>query len=222
MSFFDRFSQSLDKDNHLSPFGEAGLLGDPLHYIGGDKYDNFMRKTWETPNEVVGNGITKFDTYDRKVNPIHRAMDRTEIGGKIKDFVHNKPGDSAMAILGSIYGGGALMSGGGASGGSGMFGNMFGGGGTGQGLGIFSNGGTGGMSQVGVGNAGVLAQSGGIGGGAGMGAAGTSAGPAQIGLSGNWQQYMKAGQSLPGMNGQQQQQDTGPKPYLYRGQVIWM
>src|SRR6476619_651801 len=100
MSFLDRFNASLSGGNHLSPFGEAGLLLDPLAYIGGDKYRNFMRKTWEVPNEKLGALLTKHDEIDRKINPIHRAIDRTEIGGKVAEMVHNKPGDSALAVLG--------------------------------------------------------------------------------------------------------------------------
>lgn len=135
------FEESLSASNNQSPFGEAGLYGDPLHYLVGSKYDKFMRKTWELPNQYIGKYLTKFDKFDRKVNPIHRAMDRTAIGKKIADYAHNKPGDSALAVLGSIFGGGALM-GGGSSGG------------TGGGLGVFSNNGAGGMSQVGGGNLG--------------------------------------------------------------------
>lgn len=234
MGIFDAFNNSLNKDNHLSPFGEAGLLGDPLHYIVGDKYDNFMRKTWEMPNQYAGQYLTKFDKFDRKINPIHRAIDRTAIGGKIADYAHNKPGDSLMAVLGAVYGGGALMAGGGggsagggmvgggsASGGNagGMLGNMFGGGG-GQGLGIFSNSGQAGMSGVGGGNAGALAASHGIGGGAGLGTAGTGAGAGTVGFSSNPQSYMRAAQGMPGQ--QQQQQQQGPKPYWYRGRVVYM
>lgn len=133
------FDDSLSANNNQSPFGEAGLYGDPLHYAIGGNYDRFMRKTWEYPNEYIGKYLTKFDKFDRKINPIHRAIDRTAIGGKIAGYVHNKPGDSALAVLGTIFGGGALMGGGSAGAG----------GGTGEGLGVFSNNGAGGMSQVG-------------------------------------------------------------------------
>src|SRR6187402_408284 len=143
MGFFDQFSDSTSAGNHQSPFGEAGLLGDPLHYLGGKKYDKFMRKTWELPNEYVGKYLTKFDKFDRKINPLHKAMDKTSIGKKIADYAHNKPGDSALAVIGSVLGGGAVF--GGGAGGS-----------SGGGLGIFSNGGEGGMSGVGQGNAGQL------------------------------------------------------------------
>ncbi len=220
MSYFDAFNDSLSSGNHMSPFGEAGLLFDPLAQIGGDKYRNFMRKTWEYPNEYLGKALKKHDEYDRKINPLHKAMDKTEIGGKIKEMVHNKPGDSALAVLGTIFGGGALM-GGGASGG-GMFGNMFGGGGAqSPNLGVFSNGGQGGMAGVGQGNAGQLFANTGIntGGVGGVGGVGQGMGGfANV----SPQTWMQAGQALPGMQPQQQQQNTGPKPYLWKGKVVWM
>ncbi len=221
------FQSALSGNNHSSPFGEAGFLGDPLYHLtGGDdgSYAKFMRKTWEIPNEKVGALVAKHDVYDRKINPLHKAMDKTSFGGKAKEMVHNKPGDSALAVLGTIFGGGALMSGmgGGASGGGGMFGSSTGGG---NGLGIFSNGGQGGMGSVGTGNAGQLFANTGIntGGVGGVGGTGASGGLSQLGM----QDWMSLGQSAQGMMGgglpgQQQQQNTGPKPYLYRGQIVWM
>lgn len=219
MGFFDKFNDATRTDNNKSPFGEAGLLGDPLHYAIGSKYDDFMRKTWEMPNKYAGQALTKFDTFDRKINPLHRAMDKTEIGGKIKDFVHNKPGDSALAILGTVFGGGALAN-------SGAFGGMFGGsGGGGSDLGIFSNGGTGGIGTVGNGNAGAalptaIQQGGGIGGTGGATGGGMTFG--QFGKD-----FMKnglgGGGGMPQLPGQQQQsQQPQRKPYLYRGQIIWL
>ncbi len=230
MGFFDDFNKSTSSHNSMSPFGEAGLLFDPLAYIGGDKYKNFMRKTWEKPNEVVGKQVAKFNKFDRKINPMHKAIDKTEFGQSARDMVENKPGDSALAVLGSIFGGGALMggmggggaaggAGGGASGG-GMFGSSTGGGG----LGIFSNGGAGGMGSVGTGNAGALFGSTGIntGGVAGVGGTGASGGMRSMGMT-DWMKLGQSGGGMPGMPGQQQQQqDTGPKPYLYRGQIVWM
>ncbi len=169
MGLFDRFNASLNTGNSMSPFGEAGLLGDPLHYLIGDKYDRFMRKTWEKPNEVVGPLIKKFDQkVDRKINPLHKAIDKTELGGEAANLAYNKPGDTALAVLGSIFGGGALMGGLGGGAGGGASG--------GSNLGIFANGGQGGLQGLGGGNAGALAQSGGISGGAGMGSATAPAG----------------------------------------------
>lgn len=185
MSFFGAFEDSLSAKNNSSPFGEAGLLGDPLHYLLGSKYDKFMRKTWEYPNKYIGKYITKFDKFDRKINPLHKAIDKTSFGKKAADYAHNKPGDSALAVLGSIFGGGALMSG-------------MGGGSTGGGLGVFSNGGTGGMGSVGTGNAGTLFANTGIntGGVGGVGTTGASA-PGMGSMM---------GQGMPQMPGQQKQQ----------------
>ncbi len=189
MGLLDKFNLSTSSGNSMSPFGEAGLLGDPLYWAtGGDdgNYAKFMRKTWEIPNEKIGPLIAKHDYYDRKINPLHRAIDKTEFGAAAKDYAHNKPGDTALAVLGSIFGGGALM---------GSFGGGAGGA-AGSDLGIFANGGQGGMAGVGGGNAGLLAQSGGISGGAGIGSA-TASSP--MGM----QDYMKMAQ---GLGGQQQQQ----------------
>lgn len=205
----------------MSPFGEAGLLGDPLYWAtGGDKgkYAEFMRKTWEKPNEWLSPYAKKFHEFERKnpwLNPIQAEIDKTEMGGKIKGMSENKPGDAALAIMGAAFGGPAIlggMGGGGAAGGE--VGTLAGSGApatTGgltntSGLGIFANGGTGGMSTVGGGNAGLLASSGGIGGGAGMGAAGTSAGPGQLSFGqGNMQDYMQLAQSMQQPQQQQSQ-----------------
>lgn len=164
-----------------------------------------------------GHTISAFGNNDGGV--YKRARDAgidTGAGEKMQDAAH---------IVASIYGANGLYGAAGGNAGSGVSGPwqtakgfM---GSPNQGLGYFSNGGQGGLQGLGGGNAGALANSGGIGGGAGMGAAGSAAGPAQLGLSGNWQQYMKAAQGMPGM-GQQQQQDSGPKPYLYRGKIVWM
>ncbi len=211
----------------MSPFGEAGLLGDPLYWAtGGDdgNYAKFMRKTWEKPNEFLSPYVTKFHDFERKnpwLNPIQAEIDKTEFGGKIKGMSENKPGDAALAILGAVFGGGALLSGmgggaGGASSGvsggssASQLGGLGGwGGGTNSGLGLFANGGQAGMAGVGGGNAGLLATSGGISGGAGIGSA-TASSP--MGM----QDYMKMAQSLGGQQQQQQPvrvvgQPTQPK-----------
>jgi hypothetical protein len=220
MGFFDDFNRSTKSGNHMSPFGEAGLLFDPLAYIGGDKYKSFMRKTWEKPNEVVGKGVAKFNVFDRKINPMHKAIDKTQFGKDARNMVENKPGDSALAVIGSIFGGGALMSGMGGGGAGGSGGGMFGSSTGGGNLGIFSNGGQGGMGSVGTGNAGQLFGSTGIntGGVGGVGGTGAQGGLGQLGM----QDWMKLGQDGQRLMGGQQQQDTGPKPYLYRGQIVWM
>lgn len=212
MSFWDQWKDTKsawnDSQSPASPGARFGLMFDPSAYaldlVGkGDKYRDFIKKTGDESNKTLSSALGTDDS---------------------NGWVGNKPASTIGMLIGGGYAGSGMFgggaAGGGASGGSGMFGNMFGGG-SGQGLGIFSNGGAGGMAGVGGGNAGALANAGGIGGGAGMGAAGSAAGPAQLGLSGNWQQYMKAAQGMPGMQGQQQQ-DTGPKPYLWKGKVVWM
>jgi hypothetical protein len=246
MGFFDSFNNSLDKDNHSSPFGEAGLLFDPLAYVGdavgkGDDYRNFMRKTWEIPNKELSPYAKKFHEFERKnpwINPLQSEIDKTSFGSKIKDYSEDKPGDAALAIMGSVFGGGALlggMGGGGAGGGaSGGFGTgaqeamhlgTTGGGGwqAGGGLGVFGNGGQAGMSGVGTGNAGQLFGSTGINTGGVGGVGGTGAG-GFMEQAGGAQGLMQLGQQMPGMQQQpqQEQQQQGPKPYWYRGQVVWM
>lgn len=163
---FKRFEDSTSSKNHMSPFGEAGLLFDPLAYIGGDKYRNFMRKTWEKPNEWLSPYAKKFHAFERKnpwINPLQAEIDKTEFGGKIKGMSENKPGDAALAIMGAAFGGGALLGGGGGSSAGGFqgYGEM-GGFQPSSDLGIFGNGGQGGMGSVGQGNMGNLVNSPGV------------------------------------------------------------
>jgi hypothetical protein len=91
-----------------------------------------------------------------------------------------------------------VMGGQGAANGLGNLAGSVGSGGTGQGLGIFSNNGAQGLSQVGGGNAGVLAGSGAIGGGAGIG--GTTAG-ALGSASGAANTVSGVGNGMPGASG---------------------
>jgi hypothetical protein len=217
---FDAFNESTKSGNHMSPLGEAGLAFDPLSKLFGSNYDKFMRQTWEKPNEWLSPYAKKFHKFERDnpwINPLQAEIDKTEIGSKVKGMSENKPADSVLAIMGAAFGGGALMGGmgGGGAGGAG------GGAGGGSNLGIFSNGGQGGMGSVGTGNAGSLFGSTGIntGGVGGVGGTGASGGLSQLGMQ-DWMSLGQQGQSL--MGGQQQQQNTGPKPYLYRGQIVWM
>lgn len=148
-----------------------------------------------------GHTISAFGKNDGGVYA--RARDAgidTGAGEKMQDAAH---------VIASIYGANGLYGATGGTTGSGVTGPWE----TGKGLlgssssapandlGIFSNNGVGGMSQVGGGNAGVLAQQGGIGGGAGYGAAS----PSSLGI----QDYMKMAQ---GMGGQQQQGQQQPAP----------
>lgn len=224
VGFFDKFNESTSSGNHMSPFGEAGLLFDPLSKIIGSDYDKFMRKTWEEPNKALSPYVKKFHQFERDnpwINPLQAEIDKTEIGGKVKGMSENKPGDAALAIMGAAFGGPALMGGMGGMGGGGASGGIGGGasGGSGGGLGLFSNGGQGGMAGVGQGNVGQLFGSTGINTGGVGGVGGTGAG-GFMEQAGGMQGLMQMGQGLPGQ--QQQQEPEGPKPYLYRGQIIWM
>lgn len=93
-----------------------------------------------------------------------------------RGWMHKHP----LGVIGSMI---AIAAGGAAASGAG-------GGPTGSDLGVFSNGGAGGMSGVGGGNAGVLANSGAIEGGAGVGGGASS----------------MMGKQMPKMPGQQNQQ----------------
>lgn len=146
-----------------------------------------------------GHTISAFGNNDGGVYKRAReAGIDTGAGEKMQDAAH---------VIASIYGANGLYGATGGTTGSGVTGpwqtaqGLLSKGAPSQDLGIFSNNGDGGMSQVGGGNAGVLAQQGGIGGGAGYGAAS----PSSLGI----QDYMKMAQ---GMGGQQQgQQQPAPQ-----------
>jgi hypothetical protein len=175
-----------DDESNLSPGTRFGLMFDPLAYIGGDKYRDFINKTGDQANLTLSKAIGSDDR-----------------GG----WAANKPASTIGLMAAAYYGGGALMGGGGGGGASG-----------GSNLGIFGNGGQGGMAGVGSGNVGQLFGSTGINTGGVAGVGGTGQG--MFG-SMNPQQMMQMGQGMPGMQ-QPQQQQEGPKPYLYRGQIVWM
>ncbi len=124
--FFDNFTNSLSFDNNASPFGEAGLMFDPIyHATGGDDgaYARIMRESWETPNEVLAPYAAKFHQWEREnpwLNPLQAEIDKTSVGTSVKQFSEAKPADTIFGIIaGSALAGG--MGGGagaGASGGS--------------------------------------------------------------------------------------------------------
>jgi hypothetical protein len=194
-----------DDTSPESPGAAFGLAFDPTAYLAdafgkGDNYRGMIEKSGREMNKTLSSAIGSDDR-----------------GG----WVANKPASTIGLMVGGYYAGGGLMGGGGGgsggAGGGGMFGSQ---GGTGN-LGLFSNGGQGGMGSVGTGNAGSLFGSTGIntGGVGGVGGTGASGGLSQLGMQ-DWMSLGQQGQSL--MGGQQQQQNTGPKPYLYRGQIVWM
>jgi hypothetical protein len=186
-----------DDESHLSPGTRFGLMFDPLAYIGdaagvGDKYRNFINKTGDQSNLTLS-----------------KALGTDDRGG----WAANKPASTIGLMAAAYYGGGAMMGGGGGGAGSSGGGN----------LGFFGNGGQGGMAGVGQGNAGQLFANTGINTGGVQGVGGTGAG-GFMQQAGGMQGLMQMGQGLPGMQQQpqQEQQQQGPKPYWYRGQVIWM
>lgn len=146
-----------DSQSSDSPGARFGLMFDPLAYILGDKYRNFIKKTGDESNKTLAHAIGSDDS---------------------NSWVGNKPASTIGLIIGGSYAGGGMFGGGGS-------------GPSGGDLGVFSHGGSGGMSPVGGGNAGVLANSGGIEGGAGVGGMGGGS---------------MMGKQMPQMPGQQQQQ----------------
>jgi hypothetical protein len=216
--------------------------GDPLSAkmwskITGKNYEPFVD---QMGGPYGGHTISAFGANDGGVyGRANAAGINTKAAGGVHDGAHVLAalfaGGSGMGAMG---GGGAAA--GGASGaGSGITGGLTSGFGSGMGsavgsaagsgvgagasgagmwgggLGVFGGGGVNGLAGVGGGNAGALAASGNLSGGAAMGSATQSA---PMGM----QDYMKLAQQ--GMGGQQQQQEekSGPKPYLYRGQIVWM
>lgn len=197
-------SHAMSGGNHESIGTRFGLKFDPLAYIFGKKYKDFINKTGDTANEFLSEKVMKpVNKFDRKINPIHRAIDRTSIGGKVHEWTDNKPGSTLGLVAGGYAAGSALAGGGGAAAGGGGGGAAAGGGlgAGGGGLGVFANGGAGGLAGVGGGNAGALGASGGISGGAGIGSS-TEAGAA--GAAG-WQDWAKMASQAMNKQGQQQQ-----------------
>lgn len=173
-----------------SPGSRFGLMFDPLAYMLGDKYRDFINKTGDESNRSLSHWM---GTDDRN------------------GWVSNKPASTIGMIIGGAYAGGGMFGGGGAGagGGAGSAGGSgvgWGGAGTSNsGLGLFANGGSGGMAGVGGGNAGMFASQGGIAGGAGIGAA-TEGGAAG---SMDWQQLAKDGMQNQQPQQEQTQRDAG-------------
>jgi hypothetical protein len=166
-----------DDTSYESPGARFGLAFDPTAY--------FL--------DIFGKGDDYRDLVTKSGDEMNRtlssALGTDDRGG----WVANKPVSTIGLMVGG-YNAGAGM---------GLLGGDGGGVAGGTDLGIFANGGQGGLTGLGGGNAGALAQSGGISGGAGMGSA-TAAAPM------GWQQYLEAGQGLMGQ--QQPQQQPSPPP----------
>jgi hypothetical protein len=185
-----------------------GIKKDPERLLMG-AVDPLSTKMW--------NGITGKD-YEPLVDQMGgpygggwvSAFGKDQDGGVYKraeeagiDTSKGKSMHDGAHVLSAIFGG------------QGMFGagqNLLGGlGQSGSNLGIFANNGVGGMSGVGGGNAGVLAQGGGISGGAGS-----------LGSS-MWPRLAGQMQSMPGMPSQQQQQEQRePLPYWINGRIVYL
>lgn len=167
-----------DSNSNASIGTRFGLMFDPLHYLSGafgfqDNYDAFVNKSGDFLNKQGSSVAKPVDSFNRKYNPLHKAVTSTQTGDSAARWISNKPASAAGLVYGGIAGGSALLGGAGQAGSAGSAGSSgaagWGGAGTGTGnLGVFANGGTGGMAGVGGGNAGTLASSGSIAGGAGQ------------------------------------------------------
>jgi len=115
-------------DSKLGLFGgRVQKYTDPLSWIFGDKYTNFI--SHDLPREVnhgLSTVMKPFEKVDKKINPVRK------ISGVDKgmDEVAEHPGDALAAVAGAIFGGGALLGGaGGGAAGAGGGGVAAGGGG---------------------------------------------------------------------------------------------
>jgi len=226
MGIFDEdFDESLSGKNHKSPGTRFGLKFDPMAYFldlfgKGDDYRDFINKTGDTANKAVSKVAKPLHKFTTQIDPIAKAVDDSKEGGKVNEWVTNKPASAVGIVTGAMAGGSALSGlGGGASSGVGEGVTGWGGASTGglEGASSFAPG-----MSVGGGNAGALAASHGIGGGAGMGAAqGASAAPAATGF--DWQGMLKqGGQSLQQQGQKEDEMLTklammGPPPNMQGG-----
>lgn len=157
--------------------------------------------------DLIGKGdkyrelVTK--SGDEANRTLSSALGTDDRGG----WAANKPASTLGLLTGGYYAGAGLL-GGGAQGGNG--------------LGFFGNAGKAGMSGVGQGNVGQLFGSTGINTGGVAGVGGTGAG-GFMQQAGGVKGLLGMAQGMPGMQQQpQQQQQQGPKPYLWKGQIVWM
>lgn len=199
-----------DDTSSASPGARFGLMFDPTAYmldaVGyGDKYRDAVKGSGDWMNEKLSSTL---GTNDR--------------GG----WAANKPASTIGLMVGGYYAGGGLLGSGAGSG----TGAGAGGGTSAPWGGVFGQGGTQGMSGVGTGNAGQLFANTGINTG-GVGSVGGTGSPGFMGSMQqmNPQQMMQLAQQMPGAQGQQQQQQQqqsqppqGKRPYLYRGQVVYL
>jgi hypothetical protein len=222
MSLMDEWQGVLgaaESDDYSSPGTHFGLMLDPNRWLAeaagyGDKYKGLINKTGYYANKAMSKAGEPMYSLARKNTPGREDGNELDRG---MDFAEKKPASTTGLLLGSYFGGSGLMGGGGEGGG--MFGNMFGGG---QSSSVSPWWGSQGETIPGIaGNTstgtGIFGNSGWAGGATN---AGTASGEGLMAKLGGWQGAAKMGQGL--MPQQQQQQDTGPKPYLWKGRLIWM
>lgn len=141
--------------DHTSVYSKWGAKGqklsDPLAWLLGDKYVDFVSKKIPEATNRIGSQIMKpFEKVDKAINPIRKIPIVNEAG----DEIAKKPGDAIGTVIGAVAGGGALM-GMGAGGGAGVAGGAGGGAagagtGAGAGAGGAASGGGGGASAAGM------------------------------------------------------------------------
>jgi hypothetical protein len=167
-----------DDTSYESPGARFGLMLDPTAYT----LDLFG----------LGGKYRDFikKTGDESNRTLSSALGTDDRGG----WAANKPASTIGMLIGGYYAGSGMMGGGG-------------GGGSDGGLGFFGNGGKGGMTGVGQGNAGQLFANTGINTGGVQGVGGTGAGGGMAGMG--MQDYAK-------MMPEQQQQPEAERPDEYK------
>lgn len=132
--------------DHTSVYSKWGAKGqklsDPLAWLLGDKYVDFVSKKVPEATNRIGSQIMKpFEKVDKAINPIRKIP----IVNEFQDEVAKKPGDAIGTVIGAVAGGGALMGmgAGGAGGGAASAG-------AGSGAGGAASGGGGGASAAGM------------------------------------------------------------------------
>jgi hypothetical protein len=189
--------------NNKSWLARAGSFGqqytDPLYWIFGEKYTNQLEEWADKSNSFLSK-IAKQDPVvqaDRRNNPLQDSEEGEHVG----DWAENKPVDSIAAVLGAIFGGGALMGGAGAGAGGGTAGGTAGGAAGGGGLGVMGGSLPAGMEGV------VVTGSSGGGGALPAAIGGGAAGASTSGNNSDWRKYTR------NMSQQQNSQGSGPNAY---------
>jgi hypothetical protein len=132
------------KNKHESIFSGFGKFGDPVGMTLWPKLSTYVNtRIPKKANELLG-GVTKFtDDYSPHHALINAGIikgDAAKASDKVSGFAINKPADTLAAVLGMIFGGGALFggAGAGAAGGGAAGGGAAAGAGAGSGAGAAS------------------------------------------------------------------------------------